>query len=90
MTKALLRLRHLNAVFFLVFVVGLFKVGAQTLIINEVSNGPTANQEFVEFVVADLGLTYDCAANIPPCVDIRGWIFDDNSGYHVLKRGSLQ
>ena len=75
-------LRQVSALFFLVFVVGLFKVGAQTLIINEVSNGPTGNQEFVEFVVADLGLMYDCGANIPPCVDIRGWIFDDNSGYH--------
>lgn len=54
----------------------------QTLIINEVSNGPTGNQEFVEFVVVDVDMTYDCGANIPPCIDIRGWIFDDNSGYH--------
>ncbi len=58
------------------------RTSAQTLIINEVSNGPSGNQEFVEFVVADANLTYDCGANIPPCIDIRGWIFDDNSGYH--------
>jgi gliding motility-associated-like protein len=57
-------------------------VHGQTLIINEVSNGPTGNQEYVEFVVADNALAYDCVANTPPCIDIRGWIFDDNSGYH--------
>lgn len=57
-------------------------IAAQSLIINEVSNGPTGNQEFVEFVVVDASIPYDCGANVPPCVDIRGWIFDDNSGYH--------
>lgn len=57
-------------------------VHGQALIINEVSNGPTGNQEYVEFVVANKTLAYDCAANTPPCIDIRGWIFDDNSGYH--------
>jgi hypothetical protein len=31
-------------------------VHGQTLIINEVSNGPTGNQEYVEFVVADNAL----------------------------------
>jgi gliding motility-associated-like protein len=58
------------------------KANGQTLIINEVSNGPTGNQEFVELVVANASLPYDCGANTPPCIDIRGWIFDDNSGYH--------
>ncbi|MCF8277600.1 MAG: gliding motility-associated C-terminal domain-containing protein [Flavobacteriales bacterium] len=56
--------------------------GAQTLIINEVSNGANGNKEFVEFVVADENLSFDCSNNAPPCIDIRGWIFDDNSGYH--------
>ncbi|MCB9194728.1 MAG: gliding motility-associated C-terminal domain-containing protein [Flavobacteriales bacterium] len=55
---------------------------SQTLIINEVSNGPTGNQEYVEFVVVDVTATYDCSGSAPPCIDIRGWIFDDNSGYH--------
>lgn len=55
---------------------------AQTLIINEVSNGPTGNMEYVEFVVIDTAVVYDCNSSTPPCVDIRGWIFDDNSGYH--------
>lgn len=55
---------------------------AQTLIINEVSNGPSGSQEYVEFVVVDNTVTYDCNGSAPPCIDIRGWIFDDNSGYH--------
>lgn len=55
---------------------------SQTLIINEVSNGPSGLQEYVEFVVVDASATYDCTGSVPPCVDIRGWIYDDNSGYH--------
>ena len=56
------------------------EANGQTLIINEVSNGPTGNQEFVELVVANASPLYDCGANTPSCIDIRGWIFDDNSG----------
>ncbi|MFN5878864.1 MAG: hypothetical protein ACK44B_08355, partial [Flavobacteriales bacterium] len=55
---------------------------AQTLMINEVSNGPSGNQEYVEFIVIDTVVTYNCSNTTPPCIDIRGWIFDDNSGYH--------
>jgi gliding motility-associated-like protein len=55
---------------------------SQTLIMNEVSNGPAGNQEYVEFVVVDTVVAYNCSATAPPCIDIRGWIFDDNSGYH--------
>ena len=57
-------------------------VSGQYLIMNEVSNGPTGNQEYVEFVVVSDSAVYDCNATTPPCIDIRGWIFDDNSGYH--------
>ncbi|HYG51209.1 MAG TPA: gliding motility-associated C-terminal domain-containing protein [Flavobacteriales bacterium] len=49
---------------------------------NEVSNGPSGNKEYVEFVVVDTAAYYDCGLSTPPCIDIRGWIFDDNSGYH--------
>ncbi len=38
--------------------------------------------EYVEFVVVDTSAFYDCGVTSPPCIDIRGWIFDDNSGYH--------
>ncbi|MEY4603692.1 MAG: hypothetical protein RIT43_984, partial [Bacteroidota bacterium] len=55
---------------------------SQTLIINEVSNGPAGNQEYVEFVVVSDNANYNCNSTTPPCIDIRGWIFDDNSGYH--------
>ncbi len=55
---------------------------AQLLIINEVSQGVSGNKEYVEFLVADTAAFYDCGLTAPPCVDIRGWIFDDNSGYH--------
>ena len=57
-------------------------VHSQTLIINEVSNGPSGSQEYVEFVVVDASAIYDCSGSAPPCVDIRGWIYDDNNGYH--------
>ncbi|MFM1875796.1 MAG: hypothetical protein RL266_1533 [Bacteroidota bacterium] len=50
--------------------------------INEVSNGSNGNKEFVEFVVVDTAAVYNCGLTEPPCIDIRGWIFDDNSGYH--------
>ena len=30
----------------------------------------------------DTGATYDCVNLTFPCVDIRGWIIDDNNGYH--------
>ncbi|MDP2388424.1 MAG: PKD domain-containing protein [Bacteroidota bacterium] len=55
---------------------------SQTLIMNEVSNGVSGSQEYVEFVVVSNAVTYDCNSPIPPCIDIRGWIFDDNSGLH--------
>jgi gliding motility-associated-like protein len=67
---------------FLILTVLSIHLGAQTLIMNEVSNGPSGNQEYVEFVVASNTVTYSCTNTTPPCIDIRGWIFDDNSGYH--------
>lgn len=57
-------------------------INAQTLIINEFSNGPFGAQEYIEFIVVDDNAFYDCGNTTPPCVDIRGWIIDDNSGYH--------
>lgn len=59
-----------------------FLAHSQTLIMNEVSNGTSGNQEYVEFVVISDTVTYSCNNTTPPCIDIRGWIFDDNSGYH--------
>lgn len=60
-----------------------FISNSQTLVMNEVSNGPSGNMEYVEFVVVDTNIVYNCVGlTNPPCIDIRGWIFDDNSGYH--------
>jgi gliding motility-associated-like protein len=74
----------LNFKYFLIIIAFFLylKGGAQTLIMNEVSNGPSGSQEYVEFVVVSNTVTYSCSSATPPCIDIRGWIFDDNSGYH--------
>lgn len=75
-----MKIRKASVVCLFIFLInGVF---AQTLIINEVSNGPSGNKEYVEFVVVSDTITFDCYNTNPPCVDIRGWIFDDNSGYH--------
>jgi gliding motility-associated-like protein len=70
-------------ILFTLLVLGIcISANTQTLIINEVSQGASGNMEYVEFVVVDTTAFYDCGVTSPPCVDIRGWIFDDNSGYH--------
>ncbi len=51
---------------------------------NEVSQGTAGNMEYVEFVVVDNSVPYNCNSSTPPTIDIRGWIFDDNSGYHGI------
>lgn len=48
---------------------------SQELIINEVSQGPGNQQEYVEFVVSG---DFTCEAT--PCMDLRNVIFDDNNG----------
>lgn len=53
---------------------------AQTVVLNEVSNGPAGNQEYLELVVVPTAPTEPCTP--PPCLDLRGWIVDDNNGYH--------
>lgn len=52
------------------------------LIINEVSNGPTGSQEYVELLVIG---TPSCTNS---CVDLRGWILDDNNGYFASGAGT--
>lgn len=52
---------------------------AQSVIINEVSNGPAGNQEYMELVVVPT-TTDPCAP--APCLDLRNWLIDDNNGYH--------
>jgi gliding motility-associated-like protein len=71
-----------RSLFILVALFASFTINAQTLIINEVSNGPSGNMEYMELVVVSNSVSYNCSAPTPPCIDIRGWIIDDNSGYH--------
>ncbi|MDG2154097.1 MAG: hypothetical protein P8K10_09215, partial [Crocinitomicaceae bacterium] len=66
---------------FLVFPILIFFAGSavsQTLVINEFSNGPSGTQEYLEVIVIDTSTSTSCN----PCIDIRGWIIDDNNGYH--------
>ncbi|MBD3638136.1 MAG: SprB repeat-containing protein, partial [Crocinitomicaceae bacterium] len=51
---------------------------SQSIIINEVSQGPSGAQEYVEFLVTGPDLL-NCN-DIPPCIDLRLWVFDDNNG----------
>ncbi len=52
----------------------------QSLIINEVSQGPSGSKEFVEFLVIPTSTTQNCET----CMDLRGWIIDDNNGYFSI------
>ena len=54
-------------------------VNGQSIIINEISQGPSGGQEYIEFLITGPALV-NCT-DIPPCIDLRGWIFDDNNGY---------
>jgi gliding motility-associated-like protein len=64
-----------------------FQASAQspTLRINEVSQGESGSMEYVELVVTGPPVT-NCAP--PACLDIRGWILDDNNGYFSGGEGS--
>ncbi len=68
--------------FYLIFLCISLSVYSQSLIINEFSNGPSGAQEYIEFIVVDPNFVQTCDGSPTPCVDIRGWIIDDNSGYH--------
>ena len=70
-----------GAILLLAFLVAL-SARSQTIVMNEVSQGESGGQEYVEFVIVDSTAVYDCFGTAPPCIDIRGWIIDDNSGYH--------
>jgi len=54
-------------------------LSAQSLRINEVSQGPSGSKEYVELVVTGPVLT--SCSDQPQCLDLRGWILDDNNGY---------
>lgn len=53
--------------------------GQTSIVINEVSQGTSGSQEYIEFLVTGPDLV-NCN-DIPPCIDLRLWVFDDNNGY---------
>lgn len=55
---------------------------AQGMIVNEISQGPTASKEFIELLVVG------SAAQPTGTVDLRDWIIDDNSGAFRLSDNS--
>ena len=57
---------------------------AQTIIINEVSQGASGNREYVELLV--VGDPF--CGNEVPCMDLRGYILDDNNGRFKSGSGS--
>ena len=62
-----------------------FCLYSQSLVINEVSQGPSGNKEYVEFLVIPGSGPYQCSNY---CLDLRGWIIDDNNGYFTGGGGS--
>jgi gliding motility-associated-like protein len=69
---------------FLIFTFS-FCLFSQSLVINEVSQGPSGNKEYVEFLVIPGSGPYQCSNY---CLDLRGWIIDDNNGYFTGGGGS--
>lgn len=67
----------ISLVFILLFMASNLSIG-QSIIINEVSQGNTGSQEYVEFLVIGPDLV-NCD-DVPPCIDLRLWVFDDNNG----------
>lgn len=55
---------------------------AQGVIVNEISQGPTASKEFIELLVVG------SATQPTGTVDLRDWIIDDNSGAFRLSDNS--
>ena len=53
---------------------------SQSLIINEVSQGPSGSKEYVELLVVP-GVNYNPCSAGTSCLDLKNWILDDNNGY---------
>jgi len=70
---------------FFLFLFFISSTKAQNLIINEVSQGPSGTKEYVEFLVVPGSGPYQCSDY---CLDLRGWIIDDNNGYFTGGGGS--
>jgi len=58
------------------------------LVINEVSQGPSATQEYVEMVVTGATNSPPACGTVSQCVDLRLWMIDDNNGWHAGGSGT--
>ena len=74
------RYNYSICIIFLILFSRLTVSNAQTLIINEISQGPSGSKEYVEFLVIPTGAINPCQPNAN-CLDLRGWIIDDNNGF---------
>jgi gliding motility-associated-like protein len=70
--------------FFIIFT-SINSILSQSLVINELSQGPSGNKEYVEFLVVPGNGPYQCSNY---CLDLRGWVIDDNNGYFSGGGGS--
>lgn len=59
---------------FVLFILSSLSAKPQGIVVNEISNGVSGSQEFIELLVIG------SSANPTSQVDINGWIFDDNNG----------
>ncbi|MBL4654589.1 MAG: hypothetical protein JKY33_02035, partial [Bacteroidia bacterium] len=53
------------------------------LVINEVSQGPSATKEYIELVVTGATNSPPACGTVSQCVDLRHWLIDDNNGWHA-------
>jgi gliding motility-associated-like protein len=63
---------------FFLFLFSTFYLFSQSLIINEVSQGPSGSKEYIELLVIPGTSPYNCTNY---CLDLRNWVLDDNNGY---------
>ena len=73
-----LKLQLLSRFTFVVFLFSTFNLFSQSLILNEVSQGPSGSKEYIELLVIPGTSPYNCTNY---CLDLRNWVLDDNNGY---------
>ena len=73
-----LKLQLLSRFTFVVFLFSTFNLFSQSLILNEVSQGPSGSKEYIELLVIPGISPYNCTNY---CLDLRNWVLDDNNGY---------
>ena len=77
-------MRKLYLLLLLFFVTTFYApIFAQSLMLNEISQGPSGNKEYIEMVVT---WNPSCLPAIP-CIDLRGYYLDDNNGTFATGAG---